>query len=136
MKKINSYFFIILIYLIALTSVYAVDEEINENDIIGKKEFVAYCASCHGSGGKGDGPVVNFLKRKPIDLTQLTKNNDNSFPFDRIWGVFDGSYQFDEHGSSEMPIWGYRFVREEDESSNAAKAKALNIILYIQVIQE
>ena len=111
----------------------------DSDDVIGKKYFVTYCASCHGSSGKGDGPIVNFLKRKPVDLTQLTRNNNNSFPFDRIWGVFDGTYVFAEHGSSEMPIWGYKFIREtqeENEPNTVAKAKALDIILYLQVIQE
>ena len=139
MKKINTCFFIALISVITLPSVDAVEDEEKKTDIVGKKEFITYCASCHGSGGKGDGPIVNFLKRKPIDLTQLSKNNDNVFPFDRIYGVFDGTYVFAEHGTSEMPIWGYRFVREaqkENEPSNVAKAKALDIILYIQVIQE
>ncbi len=139
MKIINSCFFIALFSLITLASVYAVEDETKEADIVGKKEFITYCASCHGSGGKGDGPMVNILKRKPIDLTQLAKNNGNVFPFDRIYGVFDGTYVFAEHGTSEMPIWGYRFIREaqqENEPSNVAKAKALDIILYIQVIQE
>ncbi len=111
----------------------------DDNDVVGKKEFMQYCASCHGSSGKGDGPVVDFLKRKPADLTVLTKNNDGHFPFDHLWGVFDGTYQAKEHGTSEMPIWGYKFIREtqtENEPSSVAKAKALDIILYLQVIQE
>ena len=139
MKKINTKFLITFTTLIMITGIHAVEADVTDSDIVGKKEFTTYCASCHGSGGKGDGPVVHFLKRKPIDLTQLSKNNGSNFPFDRIWGVFDGTYQFDEHGTSEMPIWGYRFIREtqkDNEPSDAAKAKALNIILYIQVIQE
>ena len=137
MKLFGSYISIFL--LITFTNAYAAEDNTLETDIIGKKEFMTYCASCHGSNGKGNGPIVHFLKRKPADLTQLSKNNDNSFPFDRIYGVFDGTYVFAEHGSSEMPIWGYRFIREakqENEPSSAAKAKALDIILYIQVIQE
>ncbi|MGI9228143.1 MAG: c-type cytochrome [Gammaproteobacteria bacterium] len=139
MNKINLSFFIILVSLIALTISYGAEGDSKKTDIVGKKEFMNYCASCHGSSGKGDGPIVHYLKRKPIDLTQLSKNNGNSFPFDRIYGVFDGTYIFAEHGTSEMPIWGYRFIREaqqENEPSNVAKAKALDIILYIQVIQE
>lgn len=139
MKKINSYFFISLIFLIISASLYAEEETENVTDVVGKKEFVSYCASCHGSNGKGEGPIVHFLKRKPPNLTQLSKNNNGHFPFERIWGVFDGTYIFAEHGTSEMPIWGYKFIREtqeENEPNTVAKAKALDIILYIQVIQE
>jgi len=120
----------------------AIAEETKKlTDIVGKKEFVTYCGSCHGSNGKGDGPIVNFLERKPPNLTQLSKNNDGAFPFERIWGVFDGTYIFAEHGTSEMPIWGYRFVQEAKQQNDSnittkAKAKALDIVLYLQVIQE
>ena len=139
MRRIVLSLIILFIYLVTFTNLYAGDAHQDDSDIIGKKDFITYCASCHGSGGKGDGPIVNYLKRKPVDLTQLTKNNDGSFPFDRIYGVFDGTYVFNEHGTSEMPIWGYNFIEEAKagkKPSATAKAKVLDIILYIQVIQE
>ena len=139
MNILNTISLTFFLILISLSGTLTAENNTRANDVIGKKEFLTYCASCHGSDGKGDGPIVNFLKRKPADLTKLTKNNNNAFPFDRIWGVFDGSYQFDSHGTSEMPIWGYKFIQETQENkepSTVAKAKALDIILYIQVIQE
>ena len=137
MKIIN--LLIGFIYLISLTNAVAAKKEIDESSVVGKKDFITYCASCHGSGGKGDGPIVNYLLRKPIDLTQLSKNYGNVFPFDRVYGVFDGTYVFKEHGTSEMPIWGHKFILEakaDNKPSDTAKAKVLDIILYIQVIQE
>ncbi len=35
----------------------------------GKAAFDQYCASCHGSGGKGDGPAGGALNPKPKDLS-------------------------------------------------------------------
>ena len=35
----------------------------------GKKVFTAKCLSCHGKQGKGDGPMLKVLKKKPGDLT-------------------------------------------------------------------
>lgn len=138
MIKTSAFYIFTVIFMIISTSISTAEEV---EDIVGKKDFVTYCGSCHGSNGKGDGPIVNFLNRKPSDLTQLSKNNDGAFPFERIWGVFDGTYVFAEHGTSEMPIWGYRFVQEaqqhnESDISTKARAKSLNIILYLQVIQE
>lgn len=141
MKTINTCFLISFVVFIATASLVMAEEAEELTDIVGKKEFVTYCGSCHGSSGKGDGPIVNFLERKPPNLTLLSKNNGGAFPFERIWGVFDGSYIFAEHGTSEMPIWGYRFVQEakqqkESNITTKAKAKALDIVLYLQVIQE
>lgn len=141
MKKINTYFSISLVVFLVTTGLAVAEKAKQVTDIVGKKEFVTYCGSCHGSNGKGDGPIVDFLERKPPNLTLLSKNNNGAFPFERIWGVFDGTYIFAEHGTSEMPIWGYRFVQEaqqqhESDIATKAKAKALDIVLYLQVIQE
>ncbi|MFK7815206.1 MAG: cytochrome c [Gammaproteobacteria bacterium] len=140
MKKNNAYYFSI-IFLTVLSNPSIAEEIKNETDIVGKKDFIIYCGSCHGSNGEGDGPIVDFLERKPPNLTQLTKNNNGAFPFEQIWGVFDGTYIFAEHGTSEMPIWGYRFVQEaqqnnEQDIASKSRAKALDIVLYLQVIQE
>ena len=35
----------------------------------GKTVWVKECASCHGDKGKGDGPAVKDLEKKPEDLT-------------------------------------------------------------------
>jgi len=141
MRTINLLFFCNFIVLSTVASNVLAGDDKDLDDIVGKKDFISYCGSCHGTDGKGDGPIVDYIKRKPLDLTQLTKSNNGHFPFERIWGVFDGSYTFAEHGTSEMPIWGYRFVQEgqhnnETDISTKARAKALNIILYLQVIQE
>ncbi|MFV8376213.1 c-type cytochrome [Flavobacterium sp. LB1P71] len=35
----------------------------------GKDIFTKYCVTCHGSGGKGDGPGATTLQPKPADFT-------------------------------------------------------------------
>ncbi len=35
----------------------------------GKATFDQLCASCHGAGGKGDGPAASALNPKPRDFT-------------------------------------------------------------------
>ncbi len=35
----------------------------------GKALYDKNCASCHGTGGKGDGPAAKAMKTKPTDLT-------------------------------------------------------------------
>ncbi len=38
----------------------------------GKAVYQQYCASCHGTGGKGDGPAGAALNPKPRDLSDKT----------------------------------------------------------------
>jgi mono/diheme cytochrome c family protein len=77
---------------------------------IGKTEYLSACASCHGTEGKGNGPVSKELKTHPADLTTLAKKNNGVFPFNRVYQVIDGRDAVSSHGTREMPIWGYRFT--------------------------
>ena len=76
---------------------------------IGKSEFQSSCASCHGTDGKGKGPVSEQLKVPPSDLTMLAKNNNGVFPTNAVYETINGSKAVPAHGTREMPIWGERF---------------------------
>jgi Cytochrome C oxidase, cbb3-type, subunit III len=79
---------------------------------IGKREYVTSCAVCHGENGKGDGPLVEWLKKPAADLTKIQKNNTGVFPFDRIYEVIDGREAVSAHGRRDMPVWGDIYNRE------------------------
>ncbi|WP_050626144.1 c-type cytochrome [Bradyrhizobium viridifuturi] len=76
---------------------------------VGKAEFRASCATCHGMDGKGKGPVSELLKVPPSDLTALAKNNNGVFPTSAVYQIIDGRNKVPAHGTHEMPIWGERF---------------------------
>ena len=70
----------------------------------GKEMFHAYCASCHGIDGKGNGPAASALKNKPTDLTLLAKTSAGKFPSMRVMNsIKDGTQA--GHGSKDMPVW-------------------------------
>ncbi|HET9977735.1 MAG TPA: cytochrome c [Burkholderiaceae bacterium] len=71
---------------------------------LGKREFENNCAACHGSGGKGNGPFGELLKRSPSDLTTMAQRNSGVFPVARAYEVIEGGGT--AHGSRDMPIWG------------------------------
>ncbi len=71
----------------------------------GRREYESNCAACHGKSGKGDGPVVELLRRAPPDLSQLTRRNGGVFPIDRVYQTIEGG-AVAAHGTRDMPIWG------------------------------
>jgi len=73
---------------------------------VGKKEFDANCAICHGLSGKGDGPLSGYLTQKVADLTVLAKKNNGVFPFNEVYETIDGRRAVKGHGTRDMPAWG------------------------------
>ena len=82
----------------------------------GKAEYHSSCAPCHGSDGKGTGPVSAGLKVPPSDLTVLAKKNDGVFPFNSVYEIIDGRKKVITHGTRDMPIWGDRYAPEPSKA--------------------
>ena len=61
-------------------SAFAAKATNGEKADVGKREYQANCANCHGVGGKGDGPIADLLTKKATDLTTLAKKNGGVFP--------------------------------------------------------
>ena len=105
-----------------------------QNIEVGKTQYQSSCASCHGIGGKGDGPVSKELKTPPADLTLLAKNNNGVFPYDMVYQMIDGrNTSVASHGTREMPVWGYRFGPPQ---AFRFKNRILAVIDYLRTIQE
>jgi mono/diheme cytochrome c family protein len=94
----------------------------------GDSLYRTYCSSCHGQEGRGDGPVAQFLKVPPANLTQIAKRNNGVFPSERVHQIIDGRQVPKTHGGSQMPIWGDAFSKSataSDAAAVTAKIKAL-----------
>jgi mono/diheme cytochrome c family protein len=76
---------------------------------LGKQEYSANCASCHGLAGKGDGPTTGYLTKKPTDLTTLARNNGGVLPVSRLYDSIAGDSLPAGHGTREMPTWGWDY---------------------------
>ena len=78
--------------------------------ISGPALYKAYCAVCHGSDGKGGGPMANSLKIKAPDLTRISIRNGGKFPAKRVQHIILSDQALAEsHGPREMPVWGPLF---------------------------
>lgn len=98
----------------------------------GQKLFMQYCASCHGTDGKGQGPVAIALKGGPPDLTMLQAPGQK-FPFYEVQTKIDGEKAVAAHGTNRMPVWGTVFRRTSGELQK--EADVYSLVKYIESIQ-
>jgi mono/diheme cytochrome c family protein len=87
---------------------------------LGKREYDANCAVCHGPAGKGDGPYTHPMGAAS-NLTVLAKKNGGLFPLKAVYEYIDGTTEVKGHGPRAMPIWGddyQRKAREEYRDEN------------------
>jgi mono/diheme cytochrome c family protein len=76
--------------------------------------FRQYCAACHGTSGRGDGPMASMLKVRPTDLTRLAARNRGTFPVVVVTRTIDGRVPVAGHGGEDMPVWGEAFRKSSD----------------------
>jgi mono/diheme cytochrome c family protein len=101
----------------------------------GKQMFVAYCASCHGTDTKGDGPAAAALNSKPADLTMLAKNNGGKFPSDRVMSILRGEATVTAHGNRDMPVWGPVFWKMSQGHPAELQQRVTNLTRYLESLQ-
>jgi mono/diheme cytochrome c family protein len=100
----------------------------------GKALYGQYCAVCHGVDGKGAGPAADALKSRPTDLTQISRNNQGTFPEDRFLKMLDGQAASPAHGSQDMPIWGDAF-RNTTTNVGTAQDRIHALLNYVEQMQ-
>ena len=111
---------------------------------IGKMEFQKNCASCHGMSGRGDGPLLEFLKQTPPDLTVLSKKNGGVFPQDKVYAWIRDPQRIRAHGTEEMPVWGDRYSKEIIEKygpdyygpGSSVQERILELVFFLGTIQQ
>ena len=101
----------------------------------GKEMYREYCAACHGTDGKGDGPASEALKSRPLDLTDLAKRNGGKFPELRVFGAINGDLHITAHGSKDMPTWGVVFGQMDGTDVARVKLRIRNLTKYIESFQ-
>jgi len=123
-----------------------------EMGAIGSDEYRISCLSCHGVGGRGNGPLAKFLNTKPTDLTMIAKNNGGhypdlkagTYPFIRVYQVIDGRANVGVHGDRAMPVWGNRYLIDEPggytpfggQYEKVVRGRILELVYYIQTLQQ
>jgi len=108
------------------------------------REFLNSCASCHGSDAKGAGFLTRLFRGvDPGDLTQLSAQNDGTFPMERVFSVIDGREEVAAHGDRKMPVWGDRYMNTamsengpDELNEIRVRNRIYGLVHYLQSIQE
>ena len=101
----------------------------------GAQLFRNHCAPCHGTGGRGDGPMAEVLRKRPTDLTKFAVTS-GSVPVERLRRVIDGR-DVPSHGDRSMPVWGITLRTSRDGGGyDSVEGRIDALVRYIQSIQE
>jgi mono/diheme cytochrome c family protein len=104
----------------------------------GRLSYETYCASCHGIGGKGNGPVAEVLTAPPADLTHIASRRGGTYPTEEIFTFIDGREAVRAHGTREMPVWGNIWIEKDGVPVSQAEVdRRINeLVEYLRTIQE
>jgi mono/diheme cytochrome c family protein len=101
----------------------------------GKQMYVNYCAPCHGTDGKGNGPAASAFKNHPTDLTSLKKNNNGKFPDNHVVAILHFGVEEPAHGSANMPVWGPILRNMNPSNAQEKQLRISNLTRYLESIQ-
>jgi mono/diheme cytochrome c family protein len=97
--------------------------------------YRAYCAVCHGTSGKGGGPMAGSLKIVPSDLTRIAARNGGEFPQARVEKIIAGDEEVTKgHGTRSMPLWGPIFSQIAWDQ-DLGRVRIRNLAAYLKSIQ-
>lgn len=98
--------------------------------------FRTYCAACHGTSAKGDGPLADAMRTRPSDLTEIAKRNKGAFPKELVHRMIDGREPVKGHGGADMPVWGDVFSRAVEGGDPIVVQKRIEaLVAYLEGIQ-
>jgi mono/diheme cytochrome c family protein len=102
--------------------------------IQGPALYKAYCAVCHGTDGKGSGPMAKSLKVPVADLTRITMRSGGKFPRMRVEQIILGEEIPAGHGAREMPLWGPIFSQVTTDQ-DLGRVRVDNLARFLEGMQ-
>lgn len=102
---------------------------------MGADLFRQYCAVCHGTDARGNGPVAAALKKRPANLTQLALKNGGKFPELHVMAFIKGDDYVPVHGGREMPMWGSTFGNINGNHPELVQMRIYALLRYLETLQ-
>jgi mono/diheme cytochrome c family protein len=102
-------------------------------NVSGAELYATYCGGCHGTDGKGPGPLATTRGMSVPDLQLLARRNQGVFPLSRIEKLLSGTSRSPViHGGIEMPVWGPAL----SQSRAGRELRAHALVRYLESLQK
>jgi mono/diheme cytochrome c family protein len=101
----------------------------------GASLYRTYCASCHGAGGRGDGPAAVTLQVTLPDLSTIAERRGGIYPSAEIAQIIDGRKPLPGHIRNDMPLWGVILGNMEGRNEAAVKTRVNALVTHLESIQ-
>lgn len=136
-KKLSVVGAAIIAAMLATPALASAQEQQPKQSTPGAETFRTYCATCHGSSARGDGPLAASMQRKPANLTEIAKRNGGVYPSEMVFKTIDGRNPIRGHGGPDMPAWAEAFSKSR-EAGDADRVKSLiqALVDYLESIQQ
>jgi mono/diheme cytochrome c family protein len=130
-KKMKSFMLLTAAVVVGFASMPIAAQSPQPASYSGGADYQVFCASCHGASGKGDGAIAGSLRKRPADLTQLSKKHNDVFPADEVFATIGSG-----HEKNDMPAWSAVLEKaQESLGPDAAKARIRALVTYLETIQ-
>ena len=102
--------FVLVAGAIGMAVATAAADEAKHGIDLGRQEYQASCAQCHGGSGRGEGPRAEMLGSVIPDRTSFAERHGGVDPAQRAWLTIDGrSLPEGVQRHREMPVWGQEY---------------------------
>jgi nucleotide-binding universal stress UspA family protein/mono/diheme cytochrome c family protein len=111
-------------------------QETFKQSTAGAAVYSSYCAVCHGTSARGDGPLSSSMKKKPANLTEIAKRNGGEFPSELVFRTIDGRQPVRGHGGPDMPVWGEAFSKSREAGDDERVRQVIqSLVDYLESLQ-
>ena len=127
---------VLAVLLLMPAGALAQDQPTMKQSVTGGAVYSTYCAVCHGTNARGDGPLASSMTKKPANLTEIAKRNGGTYPSDMVFRTIDGRQPVRGHGGPDMPVWGDAFAKSR-EAGDVERVKSViqSLVDYLESIQ-
>ena len=109
------------------------------NAVDGATLYQAYCASCHGPAGRGNGPAAHAVPTPVPDLTRYSESHKGNCCLSVLAELQTGHRGPGQPKVSEqdldMPNWQPIFVSMSSNNPGAAQLRLINVSKYVATLQ-